>query len=187
MGHLVGSISQTKLNNQRDVVKNEKRQDDNQPYGLTEYRILEGLFPEGHPYRVPTIGSEKDLNAASLDDVKTWFKTYYGPDNAVLVLAGDIDVKTAKPLVEKYFAAIPAGPAIKHLQAWVPERRENVREVMQDHVSTVRINRVWTAPGNTDDASDRLDLATTILGGTSTSRLYRDLVLDNQLAIGVSC
>ncbi len=187
MGHLVGSISKVKLDNQRDVVKNEKRQGDNQPYGLTEYRILEGLFPEGHPYRVPTIGSEKDLDAASLDDVKTWFKTYYGPDNAVLVLAGDIDLKSAKPLVEKYFAAIPAGPPIKHLKAWVPERRENVHEVMQDHVSTVRINRVWAAPGSPEDVTERLSLSTTILGGTSTSRLYRDLVLEKQLAIGVSC
>lgn len=186
MGHLVGAITATKLATQRDVVKNEKRQGDNQPYGLSEYHILAGLFPEGHPYRQPTIGSEQDLDAAALEDVKKWFKTYYGPDNAVLVLAGDIDAQSARPLVEKYFGDIPAGPPLPHAEKWVPERRENFRERLEDQVPAVRIERLWAIPGTTDDDSDRLDLLATILGGTATSRLYRDLVLDRQLVTNVS-
>ena len=110
MGHLLGAIDQKKLDAQRAVVQNEKRQGDNQPFGLQEYAILEGLFPPGHPYRHDTIGSMADLDAASLEDVKNWFRANYGPNNAVLVLAGDVDVATARPLIEKYFGDIPRGP-----------------------------------------------------------------------------
>src|SRR5262249_53570850 len=99
MGHLLGAVTQEKLDNQRGVVQNEKRQDDNQPYGLVRYLSSENLFPPGHPYHHETIGSMADLDAASLDDVHQWFKDNYGPNNAILVLAGDIDVATAKPLV----------------------------------------------------------------------------------------
>jgi predicted Zn-dependent peptidase len=187
MGHLLGAIDQTKLSNQIGVVQNEKRQGDNQPYGLTEYRILEGLFPEGHPYRHSTIGSMKDLDAASLDDVKNWFKTWYGPNNAVLVLAGDIDAATAKPLVEKYFGDIPPGPAVsQRLKAWVPKRETTVREVMQDQVANTRIYRVWAVPGRNDAQTADLSIAAATLAGGDTSRLYKDLVRDKQLAVGVN-
>jgi predicted Zn-dependent peptidase len=187
MGHLLGAIDQTKLTNQIGVVQNEKRQGDNQPYGKTEYRILEGIFPEGHPYRHSTIGSMADLSAASLDDVKTWFKTWYGPNNAVLVLAGDVDVATARPLVEKYFGSIPAGPAVeRRLKSWVPERTTTVREMMQDQVANTRLYRVWAAPGRNDAASANLNIAAATLAGGNSSRLYKDLVRDRQLAVGVN-
>lgn len=100
MGHLLGAVTKEKLDNQRGVVQNEKRQGDNEPYGLVEYSMLAALFPEGHPYRHSTIGSMEDLDAASIEDVRQWFRTHYGPNNAVLVLAGDIDARTARPLVE---------------------------------------------------------------------------------------
>lgn len=187
MGHLLGAVDQTKLTAQIGVVQNEKRQGDNQPFGKTQYRILEGLFPEGHPYRHSTIGSMEDLAAASLDDVKGWFKTWYGPNNAVLVLAGDIDAATAKPLVEKYFGDIAAGPAIaRRLKAWVPERDETVREMMQDQVSNTRLYRVWAVPGRNDASNAALNIAAATLGGGESSRLYKDLVRDKQLAIGVN-
>src|SRR5688500_6671611 len=111
MGHLLGALTQERLDNQRGVVQNEKRQGDNQPYGLAFYRILENIFPAGHPYRHSTIGSMADLDAASLEDLRTWFRTKYGPNNAVLVLAGDIDAPTARRLATKYFGHIRRGPA----------------------------------------------------------------------------
>src|SRR5688500_7471960 len=110
MGHLLGAVTQENLTNQIGVVQNEKRQGDNEPYGLVEYAQLEALFPEGHPYRHSTIGSMADLDSASLADVKQWFRDKYGPNNAVLALAGDVDVPTARRLVEKYFGDIPRGP-----------------------------------------------------------------------------
>ena len=113
MGYLLGAIDQEKLDNQRGVVQNEKRQGDNQPGGLVDYEVLDNLFPEGHPYHHATIGSMADLDAASLADVKQWFIDKYGPNNAVLVLAGDINAAEARPLVEKYFGAIKRGPVNK--------------------------------------------------------------------------
>src|SRR3546814_13557755 len=113
MGHLLCAVTQEKLDNQRGVVQNEKRQGDNNPYGLLRYEIFENLFPRGHPYHHSTIGSMADLNSASLDDVKKWFTDNYGPNNAVLVLAGDIDVPTAKAKVGEWFGDIPRGPEIK--------------------------------------------------------------------------
>ena len=120
MGHLLGAVTQEKLDNQIGVVQNEKRQGDNQPFGLADYYVYSTLFPPGHPYHHDTIGSMADLSAASLDTVKNWFRAKYGPDNAVLVLAGDIDVATAKPLVMKWFGGIPKGPPIKRVIASVP-------------------------------------------------------------------
>ena len=110
MGYLLGAVTQDKLDKQRGVVQNEKRQGDNQPYGLVEYMTGDNLLPVGHPYRHSVIGSMADLDAASLEDVKGWFRQHYGPNNAVLVLAGDIDVPTAKVLVEKHFGSFVAGP-----------------------------------------------------------------------------
>jgi zinc protease len=107
MGYLLGAMTQGVLDEQRGVVQNEKRQGDNQPFGLVEYKQIEVLFPPNHPYGHTTIGSMADLDAASLQTVKDWFHDHYAPNNAVLVLAGDIDAATAKPLVEKYFGGIP--------------------------------------------------------------------------------
>ena len=110
MGHLLGAVTQDKLDKQRGVVQNEKRQGDNQPYGLVEYKLGDALLPVGHPYRHSTIGSMADLDAASLADVRQWFKDNYAPNNVVLALAGDIDAAAARPLVERWFGDIPAGP-----------------------------------------------------------------------------
>ena len=120
MGHLLGAVTQEKLDNQIGVVQNEKRQGDNQPYGKVEYRVLEALFPPGHPYRHSTIGSMEDLSAASLETVQQWFKDYYGAANTVLVLAGDIDVDRAKVLTAKYFGDVDAGPPVTRMKAAVP-------------------------------------------------------------------
>ncbi len=119
MGHLLGVVTQEKLDQERGVVQNEKRQGDNEPYGRVWYHILEGLFPPGHPYRHDTIGSLEDLDAATLDDVHRWFKDYYGAANTVLVLAGDIDAERARKLAVKYFGHIRAGPPVNRLRRWV--------------------------------------------------------------------
>ncbi|MDA3934256.1 MAG: pitrilysin family protein [Gammaproteobacteria bacterium] len=186
MGHLLGVIDQDKLDEQRGVVQNEKRQGDNQPYGKVRYRLQEGLFPQGHPYRWSTIGSMEDLNAASLDDVKNWFNTYYGAANTVLVLAGDIDVATAKPLVEKYFGDIAAGPPLQKLNQWVPKLDSDIIESMHDQVPQIRIYRSWAVPGRITEAVDQLGLFADILGGGKTSRLYQKLVQELQLVTDIS-
>ena len=186
MGHLLGAITQDKLDEQRGVVQNEKRQGDSQPYGKVEYRYLEGLFPPGHPYRHSTIGSMADLDAASLDDVHQWFKDYYGAANTVLVLAGDIDTPTARALAEKYFGDIPAGPPVKRMKAMVPERALDTHEVMYDRVPHTRTYRYWAVPGRTEKENIELGLAASILGSGKNSRLYQALVYKNQLANSVS-
>jgi zinc protease len=186
MGHLLGAIDQKKLDEQRGVVLNEKRQGENQPYGKMEYNVLAGLFPEGHPYRWSSIGSEVDLNAAKLDDVKAWFRSAYGPSNAVLVLSGDIDVAAAKSLVQKYFGDIAPGSPLSKRQAWVPLRRENTKDVLYDRVPQTRISRNWAVPGYRERDKTLLDLATSIFGGGKTSRLYKAMVYDAALATSAS-
>jgi zinc protease len=186
MGHLLGAIDQKKLDEQRGVVLNEKRQGDNEPYGKMEYSLLAGLFPEGHPYRWSTIGSEEDLNAAKLDDVKAWFSKAYGASNAVLVLSGDIDVATAKPLVQKYFGDIAPGTPLSKRQSWVPVRSENTRDVIYDRVPQTRISRNWAVPGYRERDKTLLELATSIFGGGKTSRLYQALVFEAAIATSAS-
>ena len=186
MGHLLGAIDQKKLDAQRAVVKNEKRQGDNQPLGLLGYATLEGIFPPGHPYRHDTIGSMADLDGAGLEDVKNWFRANYGPNNAVLVLAGDTDVATARPLIEKYFGDIPRGPEVRRFAAPVPTRTATTREIMHDAIPLPRLTRIYVLPGRTDPAMPLVDVATTVLAGGDTSRLYEDLVRDKRLAVGVS-
>ncbi|WP_114394953.1 M16 family metallopeptidase [Oleisolibacter albus] len=186
MGHFIDSVDQAKLDEQRGVVQNEKRQGENRPYGRTWEYLLKGLFPAGHPYSWTTIGSMEDLQAASLEDVKTWFRTYYGPNNAVLVLAGDIDVQTAKPLVEKYFGDIGPGPMLGRDLMKVPDRRDNTRSRIEDRVPQPMLNRSWAVPGRGSRDSALLDLAAHVLGGGKTSRLYKDLVYDRQIATQAS-
>jgi zinc protease len=186
MGHLLGAVSQQKLDNQRGVVQNEKRQGDNQPYGRVNYNLYEGLFPLGHPYRHSTIGSMEDLNAASLEDVREWFRTYYGPNNAVLSLVGDIDVATAREKVGRYFGDIPAGPEVDAFAAWVPVRELNTHEIQYDEVPAVLANRAWAVPGRSTREHALLDLAVAAIGQGKNSRLYRDLIYDRQLASSVN-
>jgi zinc protease len=185
MGHLLGGIDQAKLDNQRGVVQNEKRQGDNAPFGLVDYVVYDTLFPGNHPYRHSTIGSMADLNGASLDDVKNWFRAKYGPDNAVLVLAGDIDVATAKPLVEKWFGEIPKGPAVSRIAAPVPTLSKQVTKVMKDKVPYTRIMRNWAVEGVNGRDSIALQVATSVLGGLSSSRLDNALVRGDKSAIHV--
>ncbi len=186
MGHLLGAIDQKVLDEQRGVVQNEKRQGDNAPYGKTFYHLLEGLFPEGHPYRWEPIGSMDDLNAASLDDVKDWFKTWYGPSNTVLVLAGDIDVKTAREKVEKYFGEIEPGAPLARRKSFIPKLDAPARDIMHDRVAQARVHRGWTAAAAGTAEADQLSLASRILGGSKTSRLYQRLVLQDQIASSAS-
>ena len=183
MGHLLGAVTQEKLDNQIGVVQNEKRQGDNRPYGKVEYRILEALFPPGHPYRHSTIGSMEDLSAASLETVQQWFKDYYGAANTVLVLAGDIDVERAKVLTQKYFGDIDAGPPVTKMKAAVPLHLSDKYEVMYDRVPQARVFHNWVAPGRTTRAAAELELAASILGRGKNSRLYQALIYDTQLAV----
>lgn len=186
MGHLLGAVTQEKLDNQRGVVQNEKRQGDNQPYGLVNYAQIEALFGPDHPYGHSTIGSMADLDAASLEDVQDWFRRHYGPNNAVIVLAGDIDAASARPLVERYFGDIPPGPETEQIDPGVPTLHERREIVMQDNVATTRLYRSWVVPGLNDPATADLDVAAAVFGGLSSSRLDNILVRDEQAAVRVS-
>lgn len=186
MGHLLGAVTQEKLDNQRGVVQNEKRQGDNQPYGLLRYYIFENLTPPGHPYHHSTIGSMADLNAASLDTVHGWFRSNYGPNNAVIVLAGDIDVATARPMVERWFGGIPRGPDVVERPIEVPTLPAPLAREVTDQIATTRIFRMWAIPGWTSEESPALEAAASILGGLSSSRLDNALVRGEQIALSVS-
>ncbi|SIO17283.1 Predicted Zn-dependent peptidase [Parasphingorhabdus marina DSM 22363] len=186
MGYLLGAVTQEKLDNQIGVVSNEKRQGDNRPYGLVSYRQTELLFPDPHPYGHSTIGSLEDLEAASLEDMKTWFTDHYGPNNAILVLAGDIDAAAAQPLVEKWFGAIPRGKPIPQLSPELPTLDAPVYDVMKDKVATTRIYRNWIVPGLNDPDYTPLDVGMTVLGGLASSRLDNIMVRQEKNAVAVS-
>ena len=186
MGYMVGAIDQQTLDLQRGVVQNEKRQDENEPYGMAEETEQQDTYPSGHPYSWSTIGSMTDLNAASLSDVKEWFQTYYGPSNAVLVVAGDVDPQAVHQKVEKYFGEIPPGPPVTRQRAWVAKMPASHRAVMQDRVPQARIDKLWNIPEFGNEDSDRLDLVSDVLGVGRTSRLYKRLVYDDQLATSVA-
>ena len=186
MGSLLDAITQEKLTNQIGVVQNEKRQGDNQPYGLVEYKQIEMLTPPEHPYGHSTIGSMADLQAASLDDMKTWFTDHYGPNNAILVLAGDIDLAEAKPLVQKWFGDIAKGPDVAKLDPPLPTLDVEKFAEMKDKVPTARLYRFWSVPGLNDPDYAALDVAATVLGGLSSSRLDNILVREEQTAVAVT-
>ncbi|PYO89115.1 MAG: peptidase M16 [Gemmatimonadetes bacterium] len=185
MGHLLGVIDTAKVNEQRGVVQNEKRQGENQPYGKVNLLMAEGAYPAGHPYSWTVIGSMEDLNAASVEDVKQWFRTYYGPNNAVIVLAGDITPETARQKVEQYFGDIPATPPIAKQDVWIAKRTGVHREIMQDRVPQARIYKQWNIPQFGSADGDYLDLVTDVLAAGKTSRLYKRLVYDEQIATDV--
>src|SRR6266568_2339222 len=186
MGHLLGVIDTAKVNEQRGVVQNEKRQGENQPYGKVNLLMAEGAFPPGHPYSWTVIGSMEDLNAASVEDVKNWFRTYYGPNNAVIVLAGDITPETARQKVEQYFGDIPATPPIAKQDVWIAKRTGSHREIMQDRVPQARTYKQWNIPQFGSADGDYLDLVTDVLAAGKTSRLYKRLVYDEQIATDVA-
>jgi len=185
MGHLLGAITQEKLDEQRGVVQNEKRQGENQPYGKVFSKLLAGVFPEGHPYATSVIGSMDDLNAASLEDVQEWFETYYGPNNAVIVVAGDVVPDEVLAKVEHYFGDIPPGPPISRPKSWTVKLDRDKREVMQDRVPQARIYKVWGGPTNTGEDSELLHLFGDVLASGKNSRLYERLVYNDQIATAV--
>jgi len=182
MGHLLGALDQKTLDLQRGVVQNEKRQGENQPYGVTRQLLTQNTYPAGHPYSWTTIGEMADLDAASMTDVKEWFKTYYGPSNVVLVLAGDIDVKTAREKVTKYFGDIPAGPPVAHQEVWIAKMTGTHRQIVQDRVPQARIYKVWNIPEFGSADADYLDLVSDCLSLGKSSRFYKRLVYEDQIA-----
>jgi zinc protease len=186
MGHLLGAIDQKTLDEQRGVVQNEKRQGENQPYGRVGELELADTYPANHPYHHDTIGSMADLDAASLDDVKTWFRSYYGSANTVLILSGDIDVASAKAKVLKYFGDIPAGPPVARQAHWAAPRTASTRASMDDVVAQTRVIREWNIPARSERDFTLLDLAADVLGGGKTSRLYQRLVYKDKLVDSIS-
>ncbi|MEO8780251.1 MAG: pitrilysin family protein [Rhodanobacter sp.] len=186
MGHLLGAIGMPQLDEQRGVVQNEKRQGENQPYGRAGEMIQAEAFPANHPYHHDTIGSMADLNAASLADVKQWFRDYYGAANTVVVLSGDITPAVAKAKMQKYFGDIAAGPQVPRPQPWVAARTTSTSGRMTDNVAQTRIYREWNVPGRGNRDENQLELAAAVLGGSKTSRLYQRLVYQDKLADSVS-
>jgi zinc protease len=186
MGHMIGAITQAKLDEQRGVVQNEKRQGENRPYAISRELIQHNTWPVGHPYSWTVIGSMDDLNAASLDDVKDWFKTYYGAANATLVVAGDVNADEALSKVEKYFGDIPSGPPVSRHSAFIAKRTGTHRMQAQDRVPQARIYKVWNIPQYGSIESHQLSLASDVLATGKNSRLYKRLVYDEQLATEVN-
>ena len=185
MTHLLGAIDQATLDEQRSVVQNEKRQAENRPWGSVWDVAFRGLFSPGHPYQHPVIGSMEDLDAATLADVKDWFDTYYGASNVVIVLAGDIDVATARPLIEKYYADAPAGQPLSRIARWVPQLTENRHEVLYDQAASGFIRRSWAVP-STPRESVGFALWSSAFSRGRTAPLYRALVEEHRLASFVS-
>ncbi len=185
MGHLLGAIDQAKLDEQRGVVQNEKRQGENQPYALGYDIIQKEMYPPYHPYGHTVIGEMADLNAASLTDVQEWFKAYYGAANAVLVIAGDITPEVAYEKALKYFGNIPAGPTIARPGVNIPKRFGNSRAEYQDRVPQSQITMVWnTTQWGTQDGV-WLDLLSDVLAAGKNSRLYKKLVYEKQICPSV--
>ncbi len=185
MGHMRAAVDQARLDEQRGVVQNEKRQGENQPYGRVFLTIFENTYPHGHPYDHSTIGSMEDLNAASLEDVHEWFDTWYGAANAVLVVAGDVDAEDVKTRVEKYFGHIPSGPPLIKPDVSLARRSEPSRIILQDRVPQGRVYKVWNVATVKDASVDHLSLASDVLSSGKSSRLYRRMVYEDQIATDV--
>jgi zinc protease len=187
MGFLLQALTQAKLDNQRDVVKNERRQNyENRPYGMTSIRVGELLYPVDHPYHWPTIGYQEDLTAAALDDVKNFFSQWYNPNNACLVIAGDVKAVDAKRLATRYFADLPAGPKPAPFTVKPVPLDADQREVIEDRVTLPQISLAWhTVPLWAPD-DPALDVAAEILAQGKSSRLYQRLVYREQSAQNVS-
>lgn len=187
MGYLLDTLDEQKLKVQRDVVSNEKRQNtENRPYGLAQQRLLDLLFPKPHPYFEGVIGDLGDIQAASLADVRGFFRAYYGPQNASLALVGDFDPRIARELVEKYFAAIPRGPEVKLPEIAQKEIDGVVKETFEDKLAEEpRLILVWKGVRMYTDEEPAGDILSDVLGTGRTSRLYKALVFERQLASGV--
>jgi zinc protease len=183
MGFLLPAMTQEKLDNQRSVVQNERRQNyDNAPYGLAFETLSAALYPDGHPYSWTTIGSLDDLNAASMDDVQDFFRQYYAPNNASLAIVGDFDPAQAKAWVERYFGPIPAGPPIERPAPGPVVLEEERRVVLEDRVQLPRLYVVWPTPAQYQPGDAELNTLAHVLAGGRGSRLHQRLVVDEQLA-----
>ena len=188
MGYLIEAMSPERVNGQRDVVKNERRQNyENTPYGMASIEIDKMLYPEGHPYRWPTIGYMEDLTAASYDDVVEFFRKYYQPSNASLVIAGDIDPAKTRALVEKWFGDVKPGaapvPPIDYTHAMLTGVS---KKTIEDRVQLPRLYLSWLTPALYKPGDAELDVVSQILAGGKNSRLYKRLVYDMQIAQDVT-
>ena len=187
MGYLLDTVDQAALSNQQDVVRNERRQSvENQPYGIAEEAVVQLLYPKGHPYYASVIGSHEDIQAVRLEDVKQFFKRYYAPNNASLAIVGDIDPVQVRPLVEKYFGSLKRGVPVPPITAETPKITSERRKVVEDRIELPRVYMAWLTspifkPGDAD-----ADIAAGILGGGRSSRLYKKLVYEKQIAQDVN-
>ncbi|MEQ1868657.1 MAG: pitrilysin family protein [Vicinamibacterales bacterium] len=183
MGYLLDQVDQASLSEQQGVVRNERRQSvENRPYGIVDEAVFHQLFPSGHPYYASVIGSHADIQAVKLEDVQNFFKAYYAPNNASLVIVGDIDKAQTKALIEKYFGTLKSGPPVAKPTVETPKITAERRAVVKDHVELPRVTIAWITspffkPGDAD-----ADIAATVLGGGKSSRLYKSLVYDKQIA-----
>jgi len=185
MGHLLGALDQRKLDAQRRVVQNEKRQRENRPYGQVLAALASNTYPAGHPYSWLPIGSMADLEAATLDEAKEWFGAWYGAANAVLVVAGDVEAEQVKRQVEHFFGPIPAGPAPPRYGSWIAKMSGEKRLRIHDRAAHARLYKVWNIPGAATRDSALLEIVADVLGGGRNSRMYRHLVHERQLAVDV--
>jgi zinc protease len=188
MGYLLPALTEAKFRNQRDVVLNERRQNyENRPYGFATMAMVDALYPPDHPYHWVTIGSPADLMAATLDDVRGFFETYYHPANASLALAGDVSARDAIALAREYFEPLPRGPALPEIQVPpIPRRGAELRLRLEDRIELPRLYVGWHSPPLFAPGDAELDLAADILANGKTSRLYRTLVHDLRAAIEVA-
>ena len=183
MGYLLDALDQAAFDVERDVVKNERRQSyENRPYGLSGIEIRKALFPPNHPYHWQTIGSQEHLDVASLEDVKAFFRRFYAPNNASLAIAGDLDFEETKRLVEKYFGDLPPVPPVPRVQRWLPRLADEVRLELEDSVQLRRLFFAWLGPPRFDADEAPLDVLLSILSDGRSSRLYRSLVYEKQIA-----
>lgn len=181
MGHLLGALDQATLDEQRGVVQNEKRQNDENPTSIIYYKTRAALYPAGHPYGHSTIGSMKDLNAATLDDVRAFFKAHYGPNNAMLILAGDVDLATARRLVTRYFGDIPAGPRNVRPNAPQPILTQTISETVTAPLVNPIVVRTWPVPGGNSEDAYALDGVMEVMGGGDDNVLTRELVRNRKM------
>jgi zinc protease len=187
MGFLLPALSDAKFENQRDVVLNERRQNyENRPYGLATMALVSALYPPEHPYHWLTIGDSEDLRAAALDEVRSFFRTYYHPANASLAIAGAIEGQAGIDLARRYFEDIPAGPRVEPVKAPPPAVTSERRLLLEDRVELPRIYLAWHAPALFAGGDAELDLIAEMLAGGKTSRLYRALVYDTRLATEIA-
>nr|WP_288933656.1 pitrilysin family protein [uncultured Allomuricauda sp.] len=182
MGHLLGAIDQERLDEQRGVVQNEKRQGENQPYGMQWDYLTKAMYPKGHPYSWTVIGEMEDLNAASLEDVQDWFKSYYGAANAVVAIAGDVDAEEAHQKVIKYFGDIPSGPTVERQEVNIPNKIYDSRQEYEDRVPETRVLFAWNSPPFGFKEDLHFDLISAILTSGKNSRLYQKFIYQDQSA-----